>query len=102
MFKSEEEALEKVEEQTTLLPSEAIQNGIELFTLNKNFNYEFVLYKRGLCLAKYEAEKDGSKLVLKKYSFSVEPDKEIAKSMARAIEHTALELNVEEIVKGWL
>jgi len=102
LFKSEHDALEAVEDRTEYLPSEAITKGIELFTLSKGEHHEFILYKRGVTLAKYEATVKDQALILKKYEFKIKADEDIAKAMARIIEEKAEDLGVDIIEKGWL
>lgn len=108
MFKSEHEALEKVEDKTQYLPSEAINKGIELFTLSKGGHHEFILYRRGITLFKYDSEVQDSKLIIKNHSvnsiakFHLNGDENIAKAMARAIEEKAEDLGVSKVEKGYL
>jgi len=102
IMKSEADRLEDVMNKSELLSSEALAKGIELFTLEKNNHYDFVVYKRGMTLGKYQAELEGNTLKLTKYEFNTAPDMDIAKAVARMIEDKADELGVTEIEKGWL
>lgn len=104
MFKSESEKLEKVEEKTSFLPSEAINKGMKLYTLSKNHNYTIVLEKHGLLLGEYKLERDGNSLNItgKKFNkgqLAGENTKALAKSISGAIEDKALEIGVDQILK---
>lgn len=101
IFKSEQDAIEEAINKTELLPSSAISSGIELFTLEKNNKYDFVLYKHGLCLGEYKAEVEDNSLKLISYKFNIGPDQEIAKAMSRAIRDKAEELGLARIEKDW-
>lgn len=101
MFKSEHEALEKVEEKTQYLPSEAIDRGIELFTLSKGGSHEFVLSKRGIALVSYKTEVESGNLIIKSFKMNTNPDEEVANAIAKSMEEKAEELGVETIQKGW-
>lgn len=94
MAKSESERLEKVTEKTQYLPSDAINKGIELFTLSKGNKHEFVLCKFGLDLVKYEGELNNGLLNIKKSTMQHEPNKAVARAIARSIEDKARELQV--------
>lgn len=99
MFKSEHEKLEKVEEKTSLLSSEAIGNGMQLYTLSKNHKYSIVLEKFGKSLGEYHMSRDGKALVVehKKFDPSLKGKDDIAKSISDAIEDLAYEIDVERI-----
>lgn len=94
MAKSEHERLEEVVEKTQYLPREAIERGIELFTLSKGDKHDFMLAKHGLALAKYEGEIENGLLNIKKSQMDVEPNKKVARAIARAIEDKARDLQV--------
>jgi hypothetical protein len=104
MFKSEADRLESVEEKTNLLPSDAIQKGMKLFTLSKDHNYTVVLEKHGLTLGEYTLERNAQDLVIKNNKFntkalSTENKSALAQSIAAAIEDTAAHIGVERIVR---
>jgi hypothetical protein len=95
LAKSEHDRLETVIEKTQYLPREAIEKGIELFTLSKGNKHDCVLYKRGISLAKYEARVENQTLVIQKSSMNVKPDMKVARAIARALEDKASELNLK-------
>ena len=104
IFKSEQEKLEAVEDKTQYLPSDAIANGVELYTLSKGNRFEFLLYKRGLTLGRYETEAQDKALVIKKFDFSniEKSDRSMAEAISRAMRDKVHELNLERIEKGYL
>lgn len=105
LAKSESERLEDVENKTEYLPAHAIKAGIELYTLSKNDKLEFILYKRGITLGRYEAEVTGNSLVLKKHEFKndmFKSDKKTAEAMSRAMRDKMAELDLSKVEKGWL
>lgn len=87
IFKSESEQLEIVTDNTKLLPNHHINFGLELFTLNKNENYDIVLCKHGITLGKYETEVSGDKLLIKSAEFKTKvKNDEIALAFAGAFD----------------
>lgn len=105
MFKSEAEKLEKVEEKSNFLPSDALQKGMKLYTLSKNHNYTIVLEKHGLLLGEYKLERDGDSLTVvdKKFNktqLANEDKKALAKSISGAIEEKALQIGVSKIFRN--
>ena len=105
LAKSESERIPDVENKTEYLPSEAIANGIELYTINKNHSLEFILYKRGLTLGRYQAEVIGDSLVIKKHEFKndmFKANKDVANAMSRAMKDEMHKFNLSKIEKGWL
>ena len=101
--KSEQDQLEKVEEKTEYLPRHVIERGVKLYTLSKNNNLEFILYKHGLTLGRYEGEKESDKFVIKKHEFNdkaFKPDKQTAEAFSRAIKDKMHEMNMSKVEKG--
>lgn len=104
MFKSEADKLENVQEKTSLLNSDAINKGMELYVLEKNCNYSVVLTKHNVTVGEYKMERDGDSLKINNKSFnksmlSKEDTKSLAKSMSAAIEDLAYEINVDKLIK---
>lgn len=105
IFKSERERLEDVENKTEYLPREAIEKGIELYTLSKGNKLQFILYKHGLTLGEYVAEASNGSLVIKNHRFNndmVKSEKKTAEAMSRAMRDKMAELNLSKIEKGML
>lgn len=103
MFKSESEQLEKVEENTKLLPHKHIDFGLELFTLNKGDNYEIILYKHGITLGKYETEVSGDKLLIKSHNFKTKTEnKDIALAFAGAFDKIMKKHGLTSVEKKYL
>jgi len=99
LAKSEHDKMAEVEDKTSHLPSNVIQNGVELYTLTKGSNLEFILYKQGITLAKYDAEIENNNLVIKKheYRYAVEPNKKVALAISKAMKDKVYELKLSEI-----
>lgn len=102
--KSENDRLEDVRENTSFLPSGAIGSGLELFTLSKNENVKFVLYKHGLSLVEYDGEIKNDTLIVKNSQIDrnlFKSDRKVAEAISRSMRDKAFELNLKriEIVK---
>lgn len=99
IFKSEADALHKVEDKTDILPEMAKNAGLEIYVLNKSNSYDFVMCKHGLELAKYEAEVENNELVINSYEFrkSVSPNKFVAEVLSDIINEKAKEIGVDKI-----
>lgn len=105
LAKSESDKLADVENKTEYLPANSIAAGVELYRLKKHNKIEFILYKRGITLGKYETEASGDSLLIKKYEFKnnmFKSDKKIAEAMSRTMRDTMAELDLSKIEKGWL
>jgi hypothetical protein len=106
IFKSEHEQLEEVENKSDCLSKSLIDTGIELYILSKNSNLEFVLYKHGLTVGKYDTEAKNGSLLIKNYSFNTNffPNlkEEAAQSVAKAMENKMKELNLDKVEKMFL
>ena len=102
LAKSENEALQKVEDKTQYLPREAISKGVELYTLSKNNHLEFILYRHGMTMGKYQAEAVGDILVIKKHEFSdmVKAEKKTAQAISRAMEDKMYEMGLKKVKKS--
>lgn len=103
IFKSEREALEDVENKSEYLPHSDLQKGMELYTLSKGNKIEFVLYKHGLTLGKYDAEIENKSLVLKNQYFKrdmLKAEKETANAISKAMKDKVYELNLKGIKKA--
>jgi hypothetical protein len=100
LAKSEHERMPDVEDKTSYLPSDDINAGIELFTLTKNDKGEFVLYKRGLTLGKYETEASGDSLVINKSEFKYKGSEKTAQAMSRAMRDKMYEMNLSYVEKN--
>lgn len=101
IFKSEQSEIAKVEDLSDKLPDLAKSSGIEMFVLSKYNNLEFVMCKKGVELAKYEAEYNSDTLTIKKHSYrpSITKNKFIAEEMANAINNKVKSLNLKSIVR---
>jgi len=102
LSKSEHDNLGKIEDKTSYLNSDNIQDGVELYAITKNNKVEFVLYKRGLTLCKYGAEIKSDSLILKNKYFNkslIKKEMATANAIARAIEDKVYELNLTTIEK---
>jgi len=99
IFKSEKDALHKVEDKTEQLPDMAKNAGLELYVLNKANTYDFVLCKHGLELAKYETEMKDGDLVVNSYEFrkSISPNKFVAETLADTINSKAKEIGAKKV-----
>lgn len=99
IFKSEQDALHKVEDKTDNLPEIAKNSGLELYVLNKANKYDFVLCKHGLELAKYETEIENGELVINSYNFrkSISPNKFVAETLADTINSKAKEIGAKKV-----
>lgn len=103
LAKSEHERMPQVEEKTKYLSSQSIASGIELFTLHKNEELEFVLCKRGgaahLMLGRYQAEIKGDTLLITKGEFknSTQSDRQTAEAISRAMRDKMYELDLSQI-----
>jgi len=99
IFKSEQDALHKVEDKTENLPDMAKNAGLELYVLNKSNEYSFVLCKHGLELAKYETELEADELVINSYNFrkSISPNKFVAETLAETINSKAKEIGAKKV-----
>lgn len=105
IFKSESERLEDVENKTEYLPREAIQRGVELYTLSKGNRVQFILYKHGMTLGEYDTEISQGSLVIKSYKFKndlIKSDKETAEALSRAIREKMEEHSLSKVEKGTL
>lgn len=105
MFKSEEERLEIVEDNTGFLPSEAIAKGMKLYTLSKNNTYTVVLEKHGLSLGEYVMERDVDALVIKNKAFNSnmlksEDKKQLAKSISASLEEIVISNDLKKIINN--
>lgn len=101
MFKSEAEQSGQVENKSDYLDSEAIQKGIELFTISKNNRHEFLIYKQGITLAKYDGEIENQSLIIKNYSIKQQPNKNLVKAVSKAISDKVEDLGLKGVKKGW-
>ena len=98
MFKSEQDQLEKCEENTGFLPPKHVDFGLELFTLNKGDNYDLILYKHGITLGKYETEVSGDKLLIKSHQFKTHtPNEDIARAFAAMFDKIMKRHNLKTI-----
>jgi len=106
IFKSEHEQLEQVENKSDYLSKSLIDSGIELFILSKNNNLEFILYKHGLTVGKYDTEANNGSLLIKNYSFNTSffsnLKEEAAQSVAKAMETKMKELKLDKVEKVFL
>jgi len=101
IFKSEQDRLEDVEEKSQYLPSDQIKKGVELFTLTKSTNINFILYKHGVTLGEYIAEAEGGELVVKSYRFNHDmgkPDKGTAEAISRAMRDELVKYNLSRVI----
>lgn len=101
MLKSEQEQIGDVEDNSSYLDSESIQKGIELFTIKKNNNYEFLIYKQGITLAKYYGEIENQSLVIKNSSIKERPSQNLIKSISKVVTHKVEDLGLKGVKKGW-
>ena len=104
IFKSEHDRLEEVENKTEHLTRENIEKGIELYTLVKDKKIDFIVYKHGLTLSKYETEIVQDSLVLKSYFSNKElfnPEKSISEAVSKAMQDKMYQFNLTKIEKGW-
>lgn len=104
IFKSEQDVLEKVEDKSKYLSRSDIEKGVELYTLSKGGNLDFILYKNGITLGQYKAEIQDKSLVLKSKYFNhdmVKAEKDTAKAIAMAMKDKMYELNLSRIKKSW-
>lgn len=102
LSKSEKDKLEKVEEKSQYLPSDSLKNGVELYTLCKNEKLDFVLYRHGITLGKYETEINNKDLIIKRHYFNkefIKPDRDIANAISRAMKDKVYEYNLTNIVE---
>lgn len=99
IFKSEQDSLGTVKDNTEFLPSTAISKGMELYTISKGSTVDFVLSKYGLSVLQYSAEIEDGSLVVKKSSSSIDKDSDIAKAVSKTIVRKAEELGVSKIKK---
>lgn len=99
IFKSEADRLPSVEDITDSLPENAQNRGIEMYILNKSDNFDFVMCKNGLELAKYETERVGDELVIKSHNFrkSVSPNKFVAETLSKTINEKIKEIGVKKV-----
>jgi len=101
IFKSEKDALHKVEDKTENLPETAKNAGLELYVLSKANSYDFMLCKHGLELAKYETTHQDNELVINSYNFrkSISPNKFVTQTLADTINEKAKEIGASKIRK---
>jgi len=103
MFKSESEQMPNVENKSSYLPVGLYNSGVELFAINKNNNLDFIIYKYGLTICKYETEVEDNNLIIKNYSFKREyadiKAPEVAKAIAKAMNEKVKELNLNGVKK---
>ncbi len=95
--KSEGDVFEDVEDNSKYLPKSLIDNGVELYTLSKGSLFDFILYKHGITIGKYEGSVEQDTLILKSHSFNndfVKADKDTAKAMATIIQKKIKELRL--------
>lgn len=100
IMKNESEKLPSVEEKTIHLSSNHIQSGLELFTLQKDNNIQFIVSKHGVDVCKYEARVDGDKLLVHDKFFNkniMNPNRELANSIAKSMGDKLYELNLSTI-----
>lgn len=99
IFKSEHEALERVEKKTEYLPSDIIANGVDLYTLTKNDSFKFVLDRYGVALAEYQAEASNGSLIVKSVNFKhgIKADKRVAEAISRAMTDKMHEKSLKKV-----
>lgn len=101
MFKSEADQPGVVENKSNYLDRESIQKGIEIFTVLKNNRYEFLVYKQGVTLAKYDGLIKNQSLVIENYSIKEQPNKSLVKAVSKAISDKVEDLGLKGVKKGW-
>lgn len=105
IFKSEHEQLEKVEVKTEYLPGDMISKGIELFTLTKGSQVDFILVKHGLTLGQYSGQIENKSLVLKSGGFTnpeaISNSMSTAKAMSRAVKDKVHDLKLNGVKKDY-
>lgn len=99
MFKSEQDSLGTIKENTEFLPSEAISNGMELYSIKKGSQIDFIVSKYGLSKVHYSGEIEDGCLVIKKNMCSVEKNPNLAKAVSKIIVRAAEEMGVNKIKK---
>ena len=100
--KSEHERPEEVEDKSEFLSKSLKDKGIELFVLSKNDSLQFILYKSGLTIGKYETESVNGSLLIKSHKFNTDfyptLKKEVSNSMAKAMNNKMSEKNLKKIL----
>lgn len=101
LFKSEQDQLDQLEDNSQFLSSDMLKNGIELYTLHKNNEYKFVLYKNGVTLGLYKADLDNQEMVIKAKFFKSEIKtykEDSAKALAKALNRVVYSKKLKGIV----
>jgi len=103
MFKSEVEQLPNIEDKSSYLPVELYDKGVQLYTVSGQNETDFVIYRYGLTIGKYETEVENSQLVIKNFDFKNEffdvKSPQTAKAIARAMEDKVKELGLDGVSK---
>lgn len=90
MNKNEHEAIPVVEDHTGRLSKNMAENGVKLYSLEKNASLEVVLYKHGITLSKYEISNGYIDMTNGNTDFFKKIDSddklELSKSIAKLIE----------------
>lgn len=102
MTKSEHDPEPIVEDKTHYLSHNSINKGLKLFTVSKNNNLEFIVYKHGLVLGRYEASAQNKCLIIKKHEFTqdIKGDPTISNALRHSIEDKMYELKLVDVKKA--
>ena len=103
MFKSEAEALPNVVDLTDTLSKSDVEKGLELYTSQKFGNIDFILYKHGYTVGKYNTKLSKNNLEIIGQNFSPEyldiSDEKTHASIAKAMYEVVKELGLDGVVK---
>lgn len=96
--KSEENDMLKVESYTNTLHKKEQAEGVKLITARKNNELDFILYKDGLVIGKYETELEGDILLIKSWEFkdSIMGNADIAESLSNLINNKIEEFGIKK------
>jgi hypothetical protein len=103
MHKNESDISETIENKTDYLPNDLISKGIELYTVIKKSNIDFVVYRHGLTIGEYNTSIKKNELHIDSFSFKKNyfniNSPETAKALAKVMQDKVVELGLDGVVK---
>jgi hypothetical protein len=97
IFKSESENMGKLEIHTDVLSPDLVKNGVEIFSITKFNKIDFIAYRYGSTLAKYETEFNSKELTIKSHHINgISQNDELFKGIAMAMKKKMNDLGIYE------
>ena len=105
LYKSELESQGIIEDKTNFLSEDLKKRGVELYICTNNSNIDFILYKQGLTIGKYNTHIMKNSLEIYNCNFNKEyfdlskNKSNTANAVAKAMQSKVIELDLDKIVR---